>query len=429
MVQANRKIRWAVIIPLLAVGLIVFVWLNYRLMTQADYPNIDFGYFYAGGRVLIEGHDPYSVPAIEAIYTEMGRTRYDPLVKAFPYPLWTDFIFAPFGFLSLEWATTIWTIFNELCFVATFWLLVRTLLKGQSGQERRQSAEFLLFWGVLLFVPSRHFIKALLNGQTTFLTTLMVALFIYAAAHKRYELAGLALLVGLLKPTSYMLLIPIALLWLLPAERRRGLYAFISGSAVLVLASFLINPGWLGEWLGARTNDGWQIIRRIATVWGTASTLTEIGGVEALFPLVAGLILVGLLFGIWYCWRKLPALRENTVLGWGILASLSIYLSLYAFSYESVVLFVPLMGILAQVRRYQHRQRTLVLVGLGVLLLIIPWLLIPLGTPLDEISAGLFPLSMVIFGWLVAALDRQQPLSAEMVNSISTKVVNEVRLK
>ena len=115
MKHAERLVRWLGLVALCIAGLVLFVWLNYRLMTQTDYPNIDFGYFYAGGRVLIQGGDPYNVPAVEAIYEAMGRTRYDPLVKAFPYPLWTDFIFAPFSLFSLEWATTLWTIFNEIC--------------------------------------------------------------------------------------------------------------------------------------------------------------------------------------------------------------------------------------------------------------------------------------------------------------------------
>src|SRR5690242_14394038 len=174
-----------VMLPLFLIGLVAFIWLNYRLMTQVDYPNIDFGYFYAGGKVLIQGGNPYDVSAIEQIYSSIGRTRYDPLVKAFPYPLYTDSIFAPFSLFSVEWATTLWTIFNELCFVLTFWLLSQTLLMGQKGREREREMQYLLLWGLVLFVPSRHFVKSLFNGQTTFLTTLLVALFIYAAAHKR----------------------------------------------------------------------------------------------------------------------------------------------------------------------------------------------------------------------------------------------------
>jgi len=404
MKQTSKVLKWFGLTFLLIAGLIVFVWLNYRLMTQADYPNLDFGYFYAGGKALIQGQNPYSVPAIEAIYSEMGRTRYDPLVKAFPYPLWADFIFAPFGFFSLEWATTLWTIFNELCFVLTFWLLLRILETGQKGRERLQIQKFVLLWGLVLFVPSRHFVKALLNGQTSFLTTLLVAAFIYAANRKHYGWAGLALLVGLLKPTSFMLLVPLALLWLYPKARRRGWYTFGGGGLALALPAFAINPGWVGDWLAARTGEGWQIVRRIATVWGTSSHLSELTGLTWLFPVLAGLIVVTLLVGSWCAWRNLPALQANPVLNWGCLASLSIYLSLYAFSYESVVLFIPLIGLLGLAQRHRKRQRTLILTGLGILLLVVPWLLSPLGTPLDEISAGLFPLSMLLFSWLVAAL-------------------------
>ena len=418
-------------VALFLIGLVLFVWLNYRLMTQVDYPNIDFGYFYAGGRVLIQGGDPYNVPAVEAIYETMGRTRYDPLVKAFPYPLYADFIFAPFALFSLEWATTWWTIFNEICFGLTFWLLSSTLLLGQKGYARQQGLQFLLVWTLLFFIPSRHFVKALLNGQTSFLTTLLVALFIYAQVQKRYELAGLALLVGLFKPTSFMLLLPLALLWLLPSARRRGWYSFIGGSLVLALPAFLLNFNWINGWLAARTGEGWQIVQRIATVWGTSSALTGMVGMESGFWVLAIIIAGALLFGTWYFSRKLPALQHSPVLSWGIIATLSIYLSLYAFSYESVVLLIPLMGLLELIRHSPHRQKTLGLVGLAVLLLGVPWLLFPLGTPLDEISAGLFPLSMILFSWLVAAQNRNQtdlpPAKTDAM--FSAKVVGKASLK
>jgi hypothetical protein len=405
MLHSKGRLRLIILLPLSLLGIGVFVWLNYRLMTQVDYPNIDWSCFYTGGKIVAQGGNPYDVVTYQGIYDLFGRTRVDSLNRVLTYPLYSALVFMPFSFFSIDWSTTLWTIFSELCLALTFWLLLQTLLIGQKEKERERDLRWLLLWGLLLFLPSRPLSKALLDGQVSFFLTLLAALFIYAAAHRRYNLAGLALLVGLFKPTIFVLLVPLGLLWLLKRERRRGLYTFLLSGLILLAIAFMLRPGWVGEWLGARTGEGWDIMRRLATVWGTASALTEAWGVPGLFPVLALSLTFALLGGAWYFWYTKPVLRANPVLCWGILAALSIYLSSYALSYESVVLIIPLMGILGLIRRYPSRQKTLVLVGLALLMLFIPWLLSPLTTPLDEITAGITPLTMVLFGWLVLLLN------------------------
>ncbi len=404
MVQAGNKLKWLGFRLLFMVIVGFFGLLNFRLMTGVDYPNIDFNYFYAGGRVLIQGGDPYNTASIQEIYSLTGRTRLDPLVSAFPYPLWTAFIFSPFGLFSLDWATTLWTIFNELCLALTIGLLCRVLLKGVEPGHRVKRLKFILFWTLLLFLPGRSFVKALLNGQTVFLTTLLVACFIYGLAFERPTLPGLSLLVGVLKPTSFMLFLVLGLLYLIKEKHWKSLYIFSLGLSVLTLACFIINPGWVGEWLSARTEQGWQIITRIATVWGTSYYLSVVMRGAWLFPVIAAFLGLGLLLTGAYFWQKKFVMLENPVLNWGLMGALSIYLSLYAFSYESVVLIIPLMGLLGLVEKYTRQKKALVISGLGIILLLVPWLLSPLKTPLDEISAGIFPLSLVIFSWLVIGL-------------------------
>src|SRR5690348_5430534 len=103
--------RW-LSLALLPVALALFVWINYRLMTTIDYPNIDFSDFYTTGKLVLEGKSPYDPVAYQAGYDALGRTRYEPLLKASAYPLWSAYLFAPLGLFSYTWALTIWTIFN-----------------------------------------------------------------------------------------------------------------------------------------------------------------------------------------------------------------------------------------------------------------------------------------------------------------------------
>ncbi len=404
MKEKELTLKWYIAVPLAVVGLVVFVWLNYQLLTKADYPNTDFTHnFYAGAKVILQGGNPYHPADMQAVYITIGHTRQDELITAFTYPLWTALVFVPLALLPLDWAVTAWGILNEVCFGLTFWLLFRTLQRGLSERQTTQSWRFLFTWGLALFLPSRHFVKTLLNGQTSIVTTFFVALFIYATTYKHYRLAGLVLLVGMFKPTPFVLFLPLALLWLWPRERRQGLYALVVGGIVVALPAFALNPGWVKDWLGVRTGEGWQITKILGTVWGTVARLGDAWGLPGLFPGMAVVLAVALLAIAWQSWRKLPVL-QGPVLAWGMVVTLSIYLTLYAFSYESMILFIPLIGLLDLARRFPLRQKGLVLVGLAILYLPIPWLLLFCPSPLDEGSAALFPLSVLIFTWLVALL-------------------------
>ncbi|HEX2910367.1 MAG TPA: glycosyltransferase family 87 protein [Chloroflexia bacterium] len=407
--QKVKRLRtyWPVL-ALLILVLPLFSWLNHRLITTFDYPNSDYTFFYAAGKNLLHGNNPYISSNTESILVEVGMARRDLLTGGYAYPLYTGYIFIPQAIFSLDWALTIWTVFNEMCLVVTIWLLLQVALKGLEGLERKQVEHYLVLATMVLYVPGRHFLKTLLDGQISIANLLLTTLFIYGLTFKRYGLAGIGLLAAVFKPTPYVLFLPVALLVLLPRERRRGLYFFVAGAVLLVASAFVINPAWPWQWLGSRTELGWKIMLRNCTIWGLTGHWGESTGQVALFIGIAAVLALSLVGAMWLAWLKIPAMRSNPLLFWGLLATLSYYAFIYAFSYEAVVLLIPLLGLLVEIRRCRPVLRWSILAGLALLMLILPWATNGAKPPDDEQVIAAYTLGILVFTWLVLLLISNQ---------------------
>jgi hypothetical protein len=89
----------------------------------------------------------------------------------------------------------------------------------------------------------------LLLGQVGITVYLCEVLTLWALAKERDTLAGVALAISTFKPQMGFLLIPFLLLWALRVRRWSFVMAFIITLGVFVIASFLLEPSWLGDWI------------------------------------------------------------------------------------------------------------------------------------------------------------------------------------
>jgi hypothetical protein len=338
-------------LPLLLVGLGLLIGLNYLLTGRTDQHNDDWSAFWVAGHLFDNGISPYDHSATTAAQELIGNTRHDALLYATPYPLWTILLFAPFGWMDVDIGAAFWLTINELLAGLSFFLLASTLTQDLPKVKARTLFKYLFGNGFLPFLVSVHFIRCLLNGQLSIIILASVAFFVWAVARKRWEWAGLALSAVLFKPTSLALFAPIALGWLLcNKERRGGVYVFAGVALALGGLSLVLDPAMLSHMYNASTEVGRSAGFRNATLWGTCATIARYIAGPAAEPLgwgvAAGLGLLAAYIG-WYSLRKIEASSLKDVLTWSFWLTWATCLAWYAFSYEAVLMLMPLLAILA----------------------------------------------------------------------------------
>jgi len=190
-----------------------------------------------------EGLDPYSDEATlaiqEGIYGRPALPGEDP--GPFAYPFYTVFLLAPLAPLSYAWAEAIWLVILQfsliggvlLCLVLVDWQLPRWLVVLTG------------LWAVAFY----HSARTLFLGQFAGLVFLWAAGVLLALKARRDVVAGILLALTTIKPQMSVLLIPALLIWGVGQRRWRFLGSFAGAMAVLLGASFLLLPGWLGEFV------------------------------------------------------------------------------------------------------------------------------------------------------------------------------------
>jgi hypothetical protein len=216
------------------------------------------------------------------------------------------------------------------------------------------------FWSVLW---------TLWNGQITIVLLAMLTIFLVLEKRGRPFLAGLALACVALKPNPFLLLAPLMGLWLVARHRWRVVLGGAVGLSALMGVSWLVQPGWLFEWMEVRGKLEVTIIT--PTIWGVAYKLSP-----ALWPLL-GLLAAALLSG-GIGWLVLSQRDLDAPGAISLTLSGSLLITPYAWAYEHALLLLPLALIFARIK-----SRALAYVVWPVSVLVLPWLLNGLARKLD----------------------------------------------
>jgi hypothetical protein len=246
------------------------------------------------------------------------------------------------------------------------------LLLGHVNGFRLSLARFgIALLGTFAF---RGTLVTLWNGQITVLLLAMLTSFLVLESRGRPFLAGLALALVVLKPNPFLLLAPLAGIWLVARRRWRIVLGGTVGLSALLGTSWLVQPGWLLEWLKVRGKT--EATFKMPTIWGVAYELSP--GLWPLLGLLAAALLSGGMGWLVLARRDLDA---PSVISLALCGSLLI--TPYAWAYEHALLVLPLTLILARVE-----PRAM---AYGVWLapvLVLPWLLYLLALKLDRDMAS-----------------------------------------
>jgi len=176
---------------------------------------------------------------------------------------------------------------------------------------------------------------------------------------------------------------------------------------LLVVGTWLLQPGWVGEWLHVREKT---VVTSISpTVWGLSSDL-----VGEWWPLL-GLVLT-LAVVLWLGWLLLTRVKITAAHAIALALAGSLFVTPYAWAYEHTLLLLPIM-VLAQ-GFYPPRLRVAVFF---LLVFALPWALYAVANHrgLDTLSS-LVPLAVIV-ALLVMAL-RENPSVEPASEHIHTSV-------
>lgn len=353
------------------------------------YRDFDFFGFWAGGRAVLEGLDPYDPRVAASLPRAFGSAGNALLVgSGYGYPLPTALLTLPFSALPLPIAAPGWLVLQVAAAAAALIALGRRLFPAT---HRRDT--FVLL--ALLGASQAAWVLAWSGNIGGFLIAIVaVALVLLLDGHAVAAGALLGLLV--VKPHLFLWAVPLLLVYSPARLRIAAGGAAVSGA--LLLASLVVLPGWPAGWLASALRlQGTNVSR--ANAWGPMPADARWLGWIAIAAALAAFL--------WWWAERRPDLATF----FGVALALSLLGAPYVWSNDHVILGVTAAVALAHAARLGERERAAVLVALAVTLVFLPWLLyLRTWHTGDEPATGLIPLLMaLIAGWSARA---REPLLA-----------------
>jgi len=297
----------------------------------------DFSGFWAAGRAVDLGVDPYAADQWARIAPIVGWNAPTPDTTVPNYMPWTMLLLAAIAQLPLDVAAWLWMLLG----IASATLGLRALLRHYLPGRAFEHAAF----GAALFLGQPTYF-ALVLGQWSPLLLGLVAAVVLSLRAERPLRAALAALGFLVKPQLFVFAaIGVAYGALRSQTFRRALLWGVGFGAVVVAAGWLAFPHWLAPWLaeipGARTARSVVLPSAGNELLGTA------GRVLAYVLIAAGALIAA---------RLRPA-SDASLAAW---LSLSLAGAIYAWSYDETLLLAPLVitaGVLLRDGRPQATRR------------------------------------------------------------------------
>ena len=301
--------------------------------------------------------------------------------QAFAYPLYIVFVLAPTVGLPFVVAQKgfFWLLVALTAASVPLWLRAMGWHPSITGQ---------LAW-ILLALGSFPAVQGLKLQQLTLLVAALVAASMTAMVARHFLWGGILLAVASIKPQLVLLLAAWLLLWVLGKwrERRNLFWSCLISMAVLLAASEILLPGWIGEFRAASaayiqyTGGGRSVLDELLTpLWGRT--------VSVIFVSVAFVLL----------WRVRSAHERTLEFQWSVAFVLATTLVVIPMSalYNQLFLLPGVMLVVHRVGRIQQQSVVsrflLILAGISV---VWPWLA---ATAL--VIASLFlPAATVQRGW------------------------------
>jgi hypothetical protein len=192
-----------------------------------------------------------------------------------------------------------------------------------------------LLWIIVGLALFRPIFSAIANGQLAPILFFLLAAAFYLHRRGYPFMAGVLLALQVTKPNLTVFFVPLLGLILLVRRDWRALSGLVAGGLGLLLASWIVLPGWIFQWLAAAEKG--RVASITPTAWGLAHDLVG----EVYWTALAGAIVAILVLGtVVVIWRQKD---DDGLFSLGFALGVSTFATPYLWAYEQLVLFFPAM--------------------------------------------------------------------------------------
>jgi len=218
------KIDFAMLVVLLIVSL--------ALAAQAfSFGGVDFGVYYAAGRVVLRGGNPYDFQQLAGeIVSSTGE-----LNNPYYYAPWFTWSILPFSILPYAVARIAWAVANFLLWFWGLFKLNKVIAWPPKGWRR---------WGVYILATFLFAWTTWGFEQVGVLIFFLFTTLLLAIKNDRWDSAGIWLALLLFKPNITAIPVMAITFWFLLRGKRRPVIVMFGVVAAMVLVSLILSPGW-----------------------------------------------------------------------------------------------------------------------------------------------------------------------------------------
>jgi hypothetical protein len=317
----------------------------------------DFAAYWQAGHMLIEGKDIYnSYVWIEERYALGTAFHSEP---TFQYPLPFAVLMMPFGFLPALEGYILWTFLSQLSILVSLMLLL-ALYKG-----RPFGLDLIAVAGIFLL---RATFVVLMNGQMLPELLLVIAAAVYLFKKGKWFSGGLILSFISLKPSVGFPILILTSLWLLYKRHWTAIAGLVSGAIILFFVGALYNPHWVIDYLsiGKQSFSKYYNFGAQPTIWGLTGLITRVGNWRMLIGISSVCVFIAV-DGYFLLSQKIS---EDPILAISALLPVALLIAPYSWSYDQLLLAVPLIFILATISLSRGNLAAGIYMG-GTLILVV----------------------------------------------------------
>jgi hypothetical protein len=300
------------------------------------YAGRDFHCFWAAGRIVASGGDPYDpqqyVPEVLTM-PPSGAMALERCGQRLVYPPWTALALAPFGALPLPAAATAWASLGVMAAVLGInWT-------WELAARRRFSWPLV----ALLVVATQPFARNLGEGQFGAFSFALTAGAALSFLRKKDGTSGFSTAAMSLKPHTAVGFTAAVLAFAI--RRRRWRFVVASGAVALGVIGLcqLLRPGWLLEFFGGAMELSGSIGAR-ATIWNLAGSWT------------LAVVVIALLLAVVIVLIRPRGVDDAEFLGLAV--SFGLVVTPYAWDHDYIVLAIPWCMIISHARQLRPWLRS-----------------------------------------------------------------------
>lgn len=318
---------WVIYLLILAgIGFcLVALW---RISSTFAFGGGDFIGYWSATSLIAHGENPYDFVRM-AEFQNAIPTGLDATIMAWNPPLLFVFLL-PLSWLPFVVAKFVWLIINIIIFLSASVIVAHLYMPEDNFNIR--------LWFLIFAVCLPQTISGIFMGQITFLVYFGLALGLVLLDRKQFFWAGVALILTLIKPHLVLLALVYILVFTARKKHYETWYGLAFAGLLCIAILFILRSAWVYDLIGQTKAS--PVNWFTPTVGGLMSYL----GVSEMFRLM---ILFVLPLPVYLAWFHADANPKVIV---AVLTLLTIPITFFGWSYDQVILLIPIAQIFAWVK-------------------------------------------------------------------------------